>query len=343
MYIPRVGRQNARPVSRHVLVISIDPAEAAFRLRLGILAPLLAGDGYTFDYHPRPADATGRRRLLGTAGDYEAVIVQRKLLDPGHARLLRRRAKRVIYDLDDAVMTQRRKVSAWSRWLKDRRFRATAAAADHVVAGNEYLAERFRALGRPVTVLPTGVDPDHYPVKRHGPTDRPTLVWIGSASTLPYLRQWLPQLEAAARRVPGLRLVTIANATVTSDVLPVEHVPWSEAAEGAALAGGDVGIAPTPDDPWTAGKSGFKIVQYMAAGLPTIASPVGANAALVADGRTGLLPAAAADWPDAIVALATSPSLRAAMGAAARQAVLAGYTLDRARTVWRAVLSGESV
>ncbi len=331
------------PAPKRVLVISIDPAEAAFRLRLGILAPLLAADGYTFDYRTRPGDFTARRRLIATAGDYDAVVVQRKLLDPSHARLLRRRAKRVIFELDDAVMTQRRQVSAWSRWLKDRRFRATAAAADHVVAGNEHLAERFRALGRPVTVLPTVVDPGHYRVKDHAATDRPTLVWIGSGSTLPYLRQCMPQLEAAARLVPGLRLVTIANDTAASGVLAVEHVPWSEAGEADALVRGDIGIAPTPNDAWTAGKSGFKIVQYMAAGLPTVASPVGANAAIVADGVTGVLPAAYADWPAAIARLAADVALRRSMGAAARQAVLAGYTLHRARAVWRHLLAGDNL
>ncbi len=342
MYILVAGRQNASPMPR-VLVITIDPAEAAFRLRLGILAPLLAGDGYAFDYRTRPRNPADRRRLIESAWTYDAVIVQRKLLDPSHARLLRRVAKRIVFELDDAVMTQRRNVSAWSRWLKQRRFQATAAVADHVVAGNEFLAGHFRGLGRPVTVLPTVVDPDHYTVKEHAATDRPTLVWIGSGSTLPYLRQWMPQLEAAARRVPGLRLITIANETVGSEVLDVEHVPWTEAGEAAALARGDIGIAPTPDDRWTAGKSGFKIVQYMAAGLPTIASPVGANAAIIRDGVTGVLPATAEDWPDAIERLASDAGLRAAMGAAARQDVMAGYTLERARAVWRDVLAGDNL
>ena len=327
------------PAAHRVLVISIAPAEAAYRLRLGILPSLLAADGFTFDAHERPRDFRQRRRLVDSAGDYDAVIVQRKLLDPSHARLLRRRCRRVVYDLDDAVMTQRRDVSAWSAYLKRRRFRATAAAVDHVVAGNEYLAEQFRALGRPVTVLPTVVDPDHYLVKRHAATDGPTLVWIGSNSTLPYLRRWMPQLEAAARLVPGLRLLTIAGDTVGSDQIRVEHVPWTEAAEAAALARGDVGIAPTPDDRWTAGKSGFKIVQYMAAGLPVIASPVGSNASIVDDGRTGLLPATPEAWPAAIAGLLADVATRARMGAAGRQRVLEQFSLDRARTVWRAVLS----
>jgi len=276
--------------SKKILVISIDPAEAAFRLRLGILADLLAGDGYTFDFKVRPGDFWERRRLIATAGNYYAVIVQRKLLDPSQARLLHRRARRVFFDLDDAVMVQRRKISRWSQWLKDRRYRATAEAADHVVAGNEYLAEKFRELGRPVTVLPTVVDPAHYLVKEHRATRAPALVWIGSKSTLPYLQQWMPVIESAAKQVPGLRLITIANDTVKSDVVRVEHQPWSLETEARSLQRGDIGIAPTPMDQWSVGKSGFKIVQYMASGLPTIASPVGANQEILVNGTTGFLP-----------------------------------------------------
>src|ERR1700733_638844 len=141
--------------SKKVLVITIDQNEAAFRLRLEILRDLLAGDGYEFEFKLRPAGFWDRRRLVATAGNYHAVIVQRKLLDPSHARLLRRRARRIFFDLDDAVMVQRRKISRWSQGLKTRRYRATARAADHVVAGNDYLAERFRELGCAVTILPT--------------------------------------------------------------------------------------------------------------------------------------------------------------------------------------------
>jgi glycosyltransferase involved in cell wall biosynthesis len=325
---------------KKILVISIDPTEAAFRLRLAILPQLLEPQGFWFEFKQRPSDFGERRRLIATAGEYDAVIVQRKLLDPSHARLLRRRAKKIIFDLDDAVMVQRRRVSRWSQWLKNRRFFATAKAADHVVAGNDYLAEQFRKLKRPVTVLPTVVDPEHYVVKEHRQTEAPALVWIGSKSTLPYLRQWMPAIEAAARQVPGLRLITIANDTVTSDVVQVQHKRWSEATEAASLISGDIGIAPTPVDRWSVGKSGFKIIQYMAAGLPTVASPVGANAAIVADGTTGYLPETMEQWTADIVTLARDVQLRAKMGEAARAAVLERYSLERAREVWRGVLGG---
>jgi glycosyltransferase involved in cell wall biosynthesis len=326
--------------SKRVLVITIDPSEASFRLRLEILRDLLAGDGFTFDFRERPAGFSDRRKLIATVDRYDAVIVQRKLLDPSHARLLRRRAKKSFYDIDDAVMVQRRKISRWSQWLKDRRYLATARAVDHVVAGNEYLAGQMRELGCTVTVLPTVVDPAHYQVKQHAPTDSPALVWIGSKSTLPYLQQWMPAIEAGAKRVPGLRLITIANDTVRSDVMQVKHLPWSQQTEAQSLLQGDIGIAPTPVDPWSIGKSGFKIIQYMAAGLPTIASPVGANGQIVVDGVTGFLPDSMDQWTDAIAKLASNAEARSAMGAAARREVLERYTRERAASVWRRLLSG---
>src|SRR5438094_1819546 len=96
-------------------------------------------------------------------------------------------------------------VGRLSRWRTTRRFEATARVVDHVVAGNEYLAKMFRERGREVTVLPTTVDPAHYEVKHHAASDSPALVWIGSRSTLPYLRELLPAMQESARRVPGLR------------------------------------------------------------------------------------------------------------------------------------------
>jgi glycosyltransferase involved in cell wall biosynthesis len=321
-----------------VLVITIDPTEASFRLRLAILPKLLEQDGFAFDFIERPRDFFQRRKLMARAGDYHAVIVQRKLLDPSHANLLQRKARRIFFDVDDAVMVQRRKISRWSQFLKDRRYRATIRIMDHVVAGNEYMAQQIRAMGRAVTVLPTVVDSDHYRVKEHSATDSPALVWIGSKSTLPYLQQWMPAIEAAAKQVPGLRLITVANDTVCNDVVTVQHIPWDEKTEAESLAMGDIGIAPTPVDQWSVGKSGFKIIQYMATGLPVIASPVGANQQIVRDGVTGILAESHEQWTAAIVQLARDVQTRRRMASAALGNVKAHYTLEQAREVWRDLL-----
>lgn len=322
-----------------ILVIITNLQQASFRLRIEALRPLLQQRGFDLDVQVRPKQLFARRALLRFAQNFPAVILQRKLLDPADAKLLRRHAKNIFYDIDDAVMFHAHHVGLWSRFRTRRRFEATAKIVDHVVAGNEYLAAMFRRRGRPVTVLPTVVDPQHYQVKSHAPTDAPRLVWIGSRSTLPYLRERLPAIEFAAREVSGLRLMIIADAPLTSDAIPIDHIPWSAATEAAALASADIGLAPTPRDRWTLGKCGFKIVQYMASGLPVIASPVGANEQLVQD-DTGILATSPDQWRDAILKLARDGDLRHRMGTIARQRVLDRYSLGRAVDVWVELLTG---
>src|SRR5687768_2481855 len=323
---------------KRILVIANNLAQASFRVRIEALVAPLRDRGFELDVKLRPRSPFSRRALLRSARHYHAVILQRKFLGPSDARVLRRDARRIYYDVDDAVMYHAGPVGWFSQWRTTRRFQATAAVVDRVVAGNEYLADIFRAHGCAVTVLPTVVDPSRYQVKQHAPTNAPRLVWIGSRSTLPYVREHLAALKQAARDVPGLKLVTVADETIENGQLPVEHVPWSADSEAAALVSGDIGIAPTPNDRWTLGKCGFKIVQYMAAGLPVVASPVGANAELVKAGETGYLPEKPEEWAEHIATLARDAKLRAAMGRAGRQLVEQKYSLEHVADEWAKLL-----
>lgn len=320
-----------------VLVITNNLQQASFRLRIEALRGALAERGIDLDIHVRPRSILPRRHLLRRAAQYDAVILQRKMLDPLDVRLLKQNSRRLFFDVDDAVMYHNRPVGPLEQWRTNRRFRAIAKSAE-IVAGNEYLAEIFRGAGATASILPTVVDPDHYQVKTHARTDRPTLVWIGSKSTLRYLAQFAPALANAAQRCPGLRLITIADVPLMNSPIPAEHIAWSEASESAALVRGDIGIAPTPEDRWTLGKCGFKIIQYMATGLPVIASPVGANREIVLDGETGFLPNSQGDWPAAICALATDPDKRQAMGVAARRRVEEHFSITRAADFWSSLL-----
>jgi glycosyltransferase involved in cell wall biosynthesis len=328
---------------KSILVITSNLQQASFRLRIAALVRPLAQRGFNLHVQVRPGKWLARRRLLHSAGQYDAVILQRKLLDPVDATLLRRSARRIIFDVDDAVMHHAHAVGWLSRRRTARRFSATVKILDHVVAGNQHLAAIFRDHGLPVTLIPTTVDPAHYPVRHHAASDEIRLVWIGSRSTLPYVETHLPALEQATQNVPGLKLMIIADATLRSPVLPIEFHPWSPETEAQALLHGDIGIAPTPLDEWTIGKSGFKIVQYMAAGLPVIASPVGANAELVRHGETGLLAEKPEDWPAAVRCVAGDLSLRQEMGSAGRQLVEQQYCIARATSDWAAILAAPDI
>ena len=196
----------------------------------------------------------------------------------------------MIFDFDDAV------------WLRDSysgkgfddpkraaRFRATVRACDLVIAGNEYLAAEARkyAPAERVRVIPTCVDVAKYPLVTHDAREGVRLVWVGSSSTLKGLERFAPTLSVIGRSVPGVRLKLICDRFAEFPDLTVERCVWNEATESAEIAAADVGIGWVPDDPWSRGKCGLKVLQYQAAGLPVVANPVGVQADLVRDGETG--------------------------------------------------------
>jgi glycosyltransferase involved in cell wall biosynthesis len=132
-------------------------------------------------------------------------------------------------------------------------------------------------------------------------------------------------LREASRQLPA-RVVLVGSGPIDLPGVPVEVRTWQESTEADEICNFDVGIMPLADGPWEQGKCGFKLLQYMAAGLPAIASPVGANKVIVRHGTTGFLATTSDDWMRAFVALAESKELRRRMGLAGRQVVEREYS-----------------
>jgi glycosyltransferase involved in cell wall biosynthesis len=310
------------------------------RYRLAALRPFLARAGHTLDLVPLPRRWWSRwalfRRLSGAN-----VILQRYLLPPWQLALLRRHAGRLLFDFDDAVF---HRDSYSPRGIHDdrrrSRFTATVRACDAVVAGNVYLAEEaVRAGARRVHVIPTCVDPSHYTPRLAGSGDGRTLVWIGSSSTLRGVEADAALLGDLARHVPGLRLKVICDRFPRLPDLPVLPCPWSEATEAGDLEQSAIGISSIPDDPWSRGKCGLKVLQYMAAGLPVVANPVGVQTEMVRHGQTGFLAATREQWRQAIRDLVSDADLRHRMGTAGRRRVETRYHLDASVGPWLDLLA----
>lgn len=280
-----------------------------------------------------------RRYLRGA----DVLIVQRRLPDDWQLALFRDVVKCTIYDVDDAVFL-RDSFSSRGLHCADRaeRFRTTVQGVDHVVVGSPFLHESASLWAHPdrVHLIPTCVDVTRYPMARHtAGSDALKLVWIGSSSTLRGLKLIQPILEQVGRTCRGLTLKIICDRFFELKNLPVQKCVWSETTEATELAAADVGISWLPDDLWSQGKCGLKVLQYMAAGLPVIANPVGLHRDLVRDGETGFLVSNAAEIIRAIRRLGENPQLRIQMGAAGRRRVEKDFQVSRGAEHWLGLLA----
>jgi glycosyltransferase involved in cell wall biosynthesis len=272
-------------------------------------------------------------RQLPQIAQADVVVLQRRLLARWKLRLLRRAARRLVFDLDDAVfLRDSNSPRAPQCPRRAHRFQATVRAADWVTAGNEFLAEQVRTClpitaHQRVAVVPTVVDPSRYSPANHADTTAAAqLVWIGSRSTLTSLAEARPALGAAGERLQRLRLKIICDAMMEIPGIQVVAQPWSEATEAREIAAADIGISWLPDHPWSAGKCGLKILQYMAAGLPVVANPVAMHKQLVQHAVTGFLASTPDEWATAIERLIASPDLRRSFGQAARTFIKRHYS-----------------
>ena len=314
-----------------------------YRYRIEAFAWPLAERGWTLEAVPLRRNALWRSGQLWAARQADVVILQRKLLPLWQLWTLRRNARCLIYDFDDAVF-QRDSYSGKdpTSWQRAARFRATTSAADAVTAGNQCLATQAAAHVESdrLCVIPTCVEPRQYPLARHHRVGAAAkLVWIGQRRTLSSLERAEPQLAAAAGGLPGLELRVICDAG--ADLHGVRVVPrrWASATEAHELADGDIGINWLPDDQWSRGKCGLKVLQYMAAGLPVVANPIGMNCEMVIHGRTGLLASTPGEWAAAIARLANDPQLRRSMGRAGRRLVERRFSVARWGAEFAAVIA----
>lgn len=306
-----------------LFIISNNLRRASFRQRIEIYRDMLDADGIDCETVLYPRGNFARWKVLRRCREFDAVLLHKKTLNIFDAFWLRRYSRKVIYSFDDAIMYYDVNPQRKPHPRKHTRpFERTIRLSAMVIAGNEYLAEHARRFNDNVEVLPTGLGVDDYradgPVKQNGNI---RLVWIGSKSTLKYLAGLTEVFEEIGRRYDNVVLRIICDEFFDLANLPVEKRQWSLQQQGADLSEGDIGLAPLPDNRFTRGKCGFKILQYAASGLATVASPVGFNSVVVSDGVNGFLADDPGEWIDKLTELIENPELRVAMGRQARRDV----------------------
>jgi glycosyltransferase involved in cell wall biosynthesis len=298
----------------NLLVITNNPNRASFRQRIEIYLDLLSKNGINCHLHRLPAGYLARWKLFKETKKFDGVLLHKKCLNLLDCSILRKYSRKVIYDFDDAVMCSPKQPekNSLSYFLP---FKRTVELADMVIAGNSYLAGLAKEYNSNVEVLPTGLDVKAYNIEKDAAPDaKIRLVWIGSKSTLRYLAQIAPALEELGLRFDNMVLRMICNKFFDLKNMQVEKHRWSLDSQAQALSGSDIGLAPLTDNRFTRGKCGFKILQYAAAALPFVGSPVGVNGDYIQDSGSGYAVGGTQQWVNYISRLLEDSYLRNQMG-----------------------------
>lgn len=325
-------------------------AGASSRIRFLQFLPHLEQYGVVVDIAPLLRDAYlarlyagGGRAVLEIASDYVRRIAQlfkvkqydllwiEKELFPDLPSWietwLNRLGIRYVVDYDDAIFHNYDLSRNPLRQALAGKIDSVMRSASVVVCGNRYLAERaLRSGSRAVEILPTVVDLDRYSVRSAGAYPVVTIGWIGSPATAKYLALIAPSLKLLAERFP-LRLCVVGANPVMEGV-EVESRPWSELTEVPDIQSFDIGIMPLEDSPWERGKCGYKLIQYMACGIPVVGSPVGVNQEIVRHGENGYLASAPDEWVQALSDLIADRARRTRMGGVGRGLVEREYCVQ---------------
>jgi glycosyltransferase involved in cell wall biosynthesis len=237
--------------------------------------------------------------------------------------------KPYIYDIDDAFYLKYRSGKMrWARPLLDEKFDVVMAGASAVTAGNYVLADYASRFNANTHYLPTVVDTHRYlPNKISIDKEVFTVGWIGSPSTAPYLSELIAPLSALGKEC-AVKLVVVGGKAPAIQNVDVIEYGWHEHTELDMINSFDIGVMPLPNDDWARGKCAFKLIQYMACGVPVIASPVGANVDLV-NAECGLLASTSLEWFNALRQLRDQPEKRNLIGKAGRLRVVENYSLQK--------------
>jgi glycosyltransferase involved in cell wall biosynthesis len=325
----------------NIITLGKEAQHVCLRYRIEPVREALRALGHWFSIQQMPRTPWGRLALYRDLRHAHVVVVQRRLLSPWELPLLRRNARHLIFDFDDAFFQKNSHHAQTSDPKRLVRFKAMVQAADQIFAGNSYLAEcasQFTVSSKFVE-MPTCVDTSLYPIARHvrrGPGVR--LAWIGSSSTLRTLELQAEMWNKLGQALPGLELHVICDRFPKWTGIKIVPVPWSVAIETSHLAQCDIGLAYLPSDTWSQGKCGLKVLQYQAAGLPVVTSPVGVHRQMVTPDVNGFHASTLSEWIVHVGRLMANPVLRQQMGQRGRQQVEESFSTATLVHRWKHAL-----
>ncbi|MCU7551306.1 glycosyltransferase [Chitinophagaceae bacterium LB-8] len=272
--------------------------------------------------------------VLFVAPQYDYVFIHREASPLGPpifewilAMMFR---KKIIFDFDDAIwipaVSKGNKIALYIKWFS--KISTICKWAYKISAGNEYLANWSKQFNQHVVITPTSVDTvNRFNRLKQVNRNKMVIGWTGSHSTLKYLDVIYPVLQRLEEEF-AFEFLVICNQPPSFQLKSMKFIPWQETSEIEDLLKIDIGVMPLLADAWSEGKCGFKIIQYLALGIPAVASPVGVNKDIVEDGRNGYLCSTEKEWYVALKRLLGDSLLRGEMGMKGREKIVKEYSVQ---------------
>ncbi len=281
------------------------------------------------------------------AGDYDAILLHKEAFPFGPPileKVLKNKVSLLIYDMDDAFWAHPHQFKQiGSRFRDPERIAKMIGLSTHILAGNEFLADYAKKYNSSVTVFPTVLDTERYIPREEIDDEIATIGWVGRWSSEAYLANLFPVFQQLTLKYPNIEFKFIgATPDAFPSSFPVKAVPWRLESEIEDIASLDIGIMPLPDDEYSRGKCGFKLLQYMALGIPAVASPVGVNSQIIHDGINGFLAINDREWVGKLSQLIEDKSKRFEVGMKGRQTVEEKYSLSMAAPILLNILDSVS-
>ncbi len=301
-----------------IAAVTRKPDSASYRQRVLGYLPILKQMGIEVIPITLPKGYIRQYRLLNELKDFDGIWWHRHLITFPHLGRLRKKAKTLVFDFDDPVFYSSKNSGSNSQ-SRQYRFSKLLKQCDATLPASRYL----QALADPFCdrsqLLPMAIDMPMDISPSRPDTGEIELLWLGSSSTQIYLERIRPVWETLCQKHPSIKLRLVAHTPMSFGDLPVDFRSWSELEQYKALRECHIGLCPMPDTTWTRGKCPFKVIQYMAHGMPWVGDGVGENITSAGDpdvSPTGLCATSTEQWLDAILTLATNRQRRTAMGQA---------------------------
>lgn len=303
------------------------------RFRVKQYLDALSKDGFEVSQISVPHAFLKRVMILQHLYRNDVVVIQKKLFSSYELRVMRSINPKLIYDFDDNVMAEHpmHEINAClqRKLLKnEKRFIATLRSVRYVIAGNGYLKGLAEPYNPAITVLPTPIDIQKFAPCRPKSRGEIVIGWIGTRSNLFYLNEIEEVLKQVISKYANVRFKVVCDQEFKAEGIDTIYKQWSPETEVPDLQDFDIGIMPLTDDPWSQGKCGFKLLQYMSVGIPVVASPIGVNRDIITHGVNGFLAKTHDEWVRCLANLIEEEDLRQRLGIAGRKTVEEHYSVQ---------------